>query len=156
MTDREWIRKLLGKRPVACEICGEKIIYLGGGEYECMTCGHTFLDDFGKVRKFLYENGPAKKEVISQNTGVSEEIIMQFLREGRIEAIEAAGNRLRCDRCGCVIRKGRICADCAKKDVENFSRDIKEYIANNPKEEPVDKDADKKNNPRMRYFSSRK
>ena len=153
MTDKELAKIVLAKRPIACEECGGKIKYLGGGEYECMNCKHVFLDDFGKVRKYLYENGSTKSSVIAAATGVPEELIMEFVRDGKIEFIENAGIKLRCDRCGCVIRRGRICAECAKKDVENFGKSYNELIRNEYNEKAEEAETEKIDRPHMRYFN---
>ena len=149
MTDKQFIKRVLEKRPIACEKCQGKLRYLGGGEYECMDCGYTFLDEFGKVRNFLYENGPAPSNVIAENTGVPNSMVLEFVREGRLETVDKAGGMIRCDRCGCVIRSGRICEDCAKKDVENFREGIKEYINEKPKAVYTGSDRDTL---KMRYY----
>jgi predicted RNA-binding Zn-ribbon protein involved in translation (DUF1610 family) len=68
-----------------CESCGSTfVIYKGLGEYKCESCGITFLDDYGKVRNYIEENGPSSAFDISQGTGVSRQRVNSLLHEGRV------------------------------------------------------------------------
>ena len=57
--------------PTKCDACGGRMIFKGGGSYECMECGKIALDAFGKVKVFLEECGGAQPMlVIAEATGV--------------------------------------------------------------------------------------
>lgn len=43
-------KALIASKPMNCELCGEKVYYLDGGQYQCRNCEHIMLDDFGKVK----------------------------------------------------------------------------------------------------------
>ena len=45
------------------------------------------LDDYGKVRKYLDENGPSTSIEISEETGVKRSVIEEFLKVGRLEVV---------------------------------------------------------------------
>lgn len=124
-------KMLILSKPVTCE-CGGKYFHLGGGEYKCQNCNDIKYDDFGKVKKFLDENGPASTLVISSATGVSSETIEFLLKDGRVEIIEGSKYYLRCDRCGCSIRSGRFCIDCAKQ----LTNGLQEVFFNEVGEQP--------------------
>lgn len=82
------------------------------GEYRCMKCGATEYDDFGKIRNYLNEHGPASKEEIGMATGVEREIINEYIREQRLEAAQSPVN-MKCVICGKKISSGTLCEDCA-------------------------------------------
>ncbi|MDE7479075.1 MAG: hypothetical protein K2M91_14235, partial [Lachnospiraceae bacterium] len=63
------LTKLLTKKPVFCSLCRGRMVYVGRGAYKCEKCEHEELDDFGKVRQYLEENGPMPALVIAQATG---------------------------------------------------------------------------------------
>ena len=111
------LKELLNQnRPVKCEFCGDKFSYQGAGEYACRGCGRVVKDDYGKVKSFLEENGPASAAVVCAATGVGMEIVELMLKEGRLEFQEGQDFYfLKCESCGCSLRYGRFCPDCFKK-----------------------------------------
>lgn len=113
MTDVE--RLMIDRKPVKCDKCGGKVFHIGGGMYHCESCGADILDDFGKIKRFLDENGPTPILIISQYTGVSTEIIEAFLRQGRVEIPDGSKYYISCERCGCSIRFGRFCPECVQE-----------------------------------------
>ena len=153
MTEKELVKKIVEKRPVNCEKCGDKLIYEGGGEYRCIHCKTVCYDDFGKVRKYLYEKGPAPAPVIVSATGVNSSVVIELLKEGRIELVNDSKFFLTCGHCGCAIRFGRICPDCAKKDADKISKELREAIGEKPKKVVA---AYKDQEHRMRYYDSDK
>ena len=106
---------LLMHKPVECEICGSKVYYVAGGEYECRNCEHTMLDDFGKVKQYIDMFGPSSAVEIEDSTGVKREVIDLFLKKGRLEIPEGSNYYIKCEKCKCSIRFGRFCPDCAKE-----------------------------------------
>lgn len=126
MTDSE-VKYILADRPIECSLCKGHLFYKGGGRYMCGNCDHEEYDDFGKVKKFLDENGASPSGVISMATGVSLEKINMMLREGRVEIPEGSDFYIKCEKCGCSIRYGRYCPDCVRKT----STDLKKafYVA---------------------------
>lgn len=113
MTDVE--RLMIDRKPVKCDKCSGKVFHIGGGVYHCESCGADILDDFGKIKRFLDENGPTPILIISQYTGVSTEIIEAFLRQGRVEIPDGSKYYISCERCGCSIRFGRFCPECVQE-----------------------------------------
>ena len=76
-------RFFLEHKPIKCERCRGKIEYIGGGKYECETCAHIMLDDFGKVKDYIDEHGPTSILELSAITGVKRSLIESFLKSGR-------------------------------------------------------------------------
>lgn len=98
-----------------CQSCSGRMEYKGSGVYICEECGNEYITDFGKVKRFLQENGPSNAVVISRETGVSRRTISGFLKSGRVEVVESSDTFDFCIRCGVAIRSGTLCAACAKK-----------------------------------------
>jgi predicted RNA-binding Zn-ribbon protein involved in translation (DUF1610 family) len=82
------------KKLSKCESCGEQFaIYRGLGEYKCASCGITFLDDYGKVRKYIEDNGPCVVTEISEGTGVSRRKVSTLLQDGKVGFYERTPRR---------------------------------------------------------------
>lgn len=114
MNDKDLKKLRMAEKPVVCGKCGGNMIYTNAGIYKCESCGEEVLDDFGKVKKYLDEHGPTSAFKISQDTGVSTDVINTFLREGRVEIPDGADCYIKCEKCGCSIRYGRYCPECVK------------------------------------------
>lgn len=134
MNDKNDLEKLIiGNKPVKCDKCNGKMFYIGSGAYECARCGYKILDDFGKVKQFLEENGPSPILVIAQVTGVKPEIIEMFLKKGRVEIPEGSKYYLQCERCGCSIKYGRYCPECVRELAGGIQKMFNEEMGEKPK-----------------------
>ncbi len=101
--------------PLTCEKCGKASPeYKGVGEYKCSECGFLMYDDFGKVRNYLEVYRGATASEVSRATGVSLDMIRQFLKDDRIEMTKDSGVMLSCEICRAPIRSGRFCEACAR------------------------------------------
>ena len=109
-----------GNLKAACEKCGGRLKSVRSGEYRCEKCGATEYDDFGKIRLFLDEHGPASKEEIALATGVEREIIVEYIKEQRLQAADTTHNQT-CVVCGAKIAYGTICADCAGTKAKGYA-----------------------------------
>lgn len=150
MTDKELLKRLVEKRPINCAECGGKLHYIGVGEYECVNCGCIVLDDFGKVRNYLYENGSMPAPIVSAATGVSPNLVVEMLKSGRIEILENSKAFISCEKCGCSIRYGRICPDCVRGEMTKMYTEMDGIVGEKPQEKKMVQSRQKE---RMRYFS---
>lgn len=99
-----------------CDECSGPMQFKGSGHYVCELCGHEFYTDFGKVKKFLAENGPRNAFEISEETGVARSKIYEFIRDGRVEVAQSASlDEHYCALCGVALEFGTYCPDCAKR-----------------------------------------
>lgn len=124
---------LIENKPVNCEICGEKVFYLDGGQYQCRNCEHIMLDDFGKVKKYIESHGPSPALAIETATGVKQEVIDFFLKKGRVEIPEGSKYYVKCEKCRCSIRYGRFCPDCIKETTSGIRAIFSEEVGEKPK-----------------------
>lgn len=111
-------------RPMECDKCGGKCKYKAQGIYECIMCGNTMLDDYGKVRVYLDEHGRNSAIVISKETGVAVSTIQDYLRNGQLEIPDGSPMYAKCAKCGTDIRYGIYCSGCAAQ----LSKDIRGTI----------------------------
>ena len=125
-------KMLLLNKPTTCQ-CGRKLFYVGSGKYKCEKCDEIVLDDFGKVKQCLEENGVMPVAAISQYTGVSMEVIEFLLKDGRVEIAESSKYFLSCQKCGCSIRSGRFCIDCAKELAHGIENICYNEVGERPK-----------------------
>ena len=127
-------RVFLEHKPIKCERCHHgKLIYIGSGKYECEVCEHVMMDDFGKVKAYIDENGPTTVMELSAVTGVRRSLIEHFLKKGRLEIPEGSDFYITCEKCGCNIRYGRYCPECTLKTVTGLKGLFHEDMGERPK-----------------------
>lgn len=92
-----------------CSQCGKLYIY--SGRNLCPECLRQEEEEYKTVRKYVREQRDATISQVSKDTGIDEEKILQFLRDGRIQS-NRFQNALECQRCGKSINEGRYCENC--------------------------------------------
>lgn len=102
----------MGSEVRQCKLCG-KLFYTFGAD-NCPECTEKKEKEFEKVRDYIYEHPKANVVEISQETGVSEKMILGYLKEGRL-TIEENSGLLLCEECGRSISTGRYCAGCSRR-----------------------------------------
>ncbi|SHI61841.1 flagellar operon protein TIGR03826 [Geosporobacter subterraneus DSM 17957] len=104
-----------------CIKCG-RIFQYDGFNKKCDRCRKDEEEDFKKVKEYLYDNPGATITEVSEETGVEEDLILKYLRQGRLEITSEGGSLvLDCERCGRAIRTGKFCDQCA----EEMARELK-------------------------------
>jgi flagellar operon protein (TIGR03826 family) len=98
----------------------------------CPKCGKAFVRDLRKVCNVCYkeeeemyekvnqfirkrENREATIVEVHEATGVPEDTIVRFVKEGRLRAAHMANLTYECESCGGPITKGRICTNCTDR-----------------------------------------
>ena len=113
-----------------CRKCKKLFNYSGFGLKYCPGCMKEDEKNREKVKEYLRENGAANMYQISEATGVSEHAIKIYLREGMLEIPEGSPIYIKCEKCGCDIRSGRWCPECAA----NRSKELKGcFVGDRPK-----------------------
>ncbi|MGI6434121.1 MAG: TIGR03826 family flagellar region protein [Syntrophomonadaceae bacterium] len=92
-----------------CPQCGR--VFASQGSRLCRKCMAEVDEDYAIVRKYVRKHPGADVMEVSRATGVKEELILQFLREGRLISQGFVSN-LKCERCSAKISSGRFCASC--------------------------------------------
>ena len=98
-----------------CKNCRRLFKYYGFGSKYCPECAEIDRKQRDKVREYIRKNGPDNKYEISLATGIPETEIDQYLRDGMLEIPEDSAVFIKCESCGCDIRSGRWCSECAAR-----------------------------------------
>jgi len=91
------------------------------GSKLCARCLDNDEEDFKVVREYVYDNPGANIPEVAENTGVAEEKILKFLRQGKLILKDELSMVLDCERCGKPIKTGRFCEACSLE----MSRDLR-------------------------------
>jgi flagellar operon protein (TIGR03826 family) len=81
----------------------------------CPKCWKKEEEDFQTINQFMRkrENRAATIEQVVEQTGVSEELILKFIKKGRLQLTNFPNLGYPCDKCGRIIRTGKLCENCA-------------------------------------------
>ncbi|WP_099190238.1 flagellar protein [Tepidibacter mesophilus] len=107
-----------------CKECG-RMFGSENGELYCSKCRVDDNADFKKVREYLYDNPGASVQEVAEGTGVSETLIIKFLKQERIEIIEDGNSILSCERCSKSIKTGRYCEVCKAEIKKELTQAVK-------------------------------
>lgn len=107
-----------------CKKCGRMFSSIGGQLF-CSKCRTDDEDDFRVVREYIYDNPDSTVSDVHEATEVAEEIILKFLRQGRL-TLKNDGVGLECERCGKNINTGRFCDQCAHELKTGFQDAFKD------------------------------
>ncbi|MDK2883205.1 MAG: hypothetical protein PWP58_1541 [Bacillota bacterium] len=94
-----------------CPRCGKVFVYTGFNL--CPACRREEEELFDRVEAFLRSHPGANLEEVAEGTGIAKEIILDFIRSGRLVTTLKSEGALRCEICGRPIDQGRICKECA-------------------------------------------
>jgi flagellar operon protein (TIGR03826 family) len=121
-----------------CPECGE--IYIKSKFRDvCEKCWRQEEAAYDTVYKFMRkrENRTASMLQIVEATGVEEVLILKFIKNGKLQIVNFPNLGYPCDKCGTIIRSGRLCDGCTaelRSDLKDFEREeaFKQNM-NNPK-----------------------
>lgn len=96
----------------------------------CVKCWKREEEDYQSIYQFIRkrENRAATIEQIVRNTGVKEELIIKFIKNKRLQIASFPNLGYPCDKCGHIIRKGKLCDKCTTElqgDLETFQAEEK-------------------------------
>lgn len=119
-----------------CPECGE--IYVKSKfRNVCEKCWREEEAAYETVYKYMRkrENRAATMLQVVETTGVPEALILKFIKNGKLQLAQFPNLGYPCDKCGRVIRSGRLCESCAnmiRSDLKEFEREeeFKEKVKN--------------------------
>lgn len=112
-----------------CQQCGE--IYVASKFRDvCEKCWRKEEAAYDTVAKYMRkrENRAATMLQVVEATGVSEKLILKFIKNGKLQIAQFPNLGYPCDKCGKVIRSGRLCEGCAndlRTDLKHLEREEK-------------------------------
>lgn len=132
---------------VNCPSCG-KIMVKNSFRDICHDCYKEEEKLFEIVYKYMRkrENRAATIRQVVEATGVSEDLLLKFIKSGRIQVTQFPNLGYPCDQCGRIIRTGKLCERCQ----ENLREELSEF----QKEEERKKEL-KEREKRVTYFTNR-
>ncbi|PYZ92781.1 hypothetical protein CR194_14100 [Salipaludibacillus keqinensis] len=80
----------------------------------CDGCAREVEEKYQQVYTFIRKRGnrQATMDEVHEGTGVEKDLIIRFIREGRLHLSQFPNLTYPCEKCGNQIREGRICAGC--------------------------------------------
>ncbi|NLU51098.1 MAG: hypothetical protein GXX09_12025 [Syntrophomonadaceae bacterium] len=119
-----------------CPECGQLFAYQG--KDLCPKCTEVEEQEFTIVRQYVRKHPGATILQVAEETGVDEEKILRFLKEGRLVSKGlAAGASITCERCGARIEQGRYCRSC----VQELDNALRQTIATMKKDDREGREA---------------
>lgn len=110
---------------IKCEICGNFFNKVGRKNI-CSSCREDEDKLFIIVRDYLYEYPKAPIGEVSEQTDVPEDLIAEWVREGRLES-KGITLTYPCGMCGKPIHEGKICKKCTDS-LGSVSKDLKDQL----------------------------
>jgi flagellar operon protein (TIGR03826 family) len=101
-----------------CPRCGRLFTYIS--KNLCPVCIEEDEKEFKKVKEYVWAHRGCSAVEVHEATGVSLEKILNYLREGRLEARGLKGPLLFCESCGEPIDQGRFCPKCSDQLVRGL------------------------------------
>lgn len=91
----------------------------------CQNCWKEEEKQYETVYQFIRkrENRAATIGQVEEQTGVEEEHILKFIRSGRLQITHFPNLGYPCDKCGKIIRTGKLCETCAvelRKELQTY------------------------------------
>ncbi|WP_449537811.1 TIGR03826 family flagellar region protein [Ferdinandcohnia sp. Marseille-Q9671] len=99
-----------------CPNCGSLFVKTNIRDV-CETCYKEEDKAFQTVYTFIRkkENRTATIIETSEGTGVDEEVIIKFIKTGRLKLAQFPNLGYPCQKCSTLIREGTLCGDCTKE-----------------------------------------
>jgi len=92
-----------------CPECGR--LFADVGHNVCNKCLEKEDSEFAVVRRYVRDHPGASIFEVAEETGIAEEKILQFLKDGRLQSAGFVEVRS-CESCGKKITSGRYCEKC--------------------------------------------
>lgn len=94
----------------------------------CDNCYKEEEAQFEKVYQFIRKskNRTATITTIVEETGVDEDLILKFIKTGRIRTSQYPNIGYPCEKCGTLIHSGRLCDNCShsiRTDLHSFEKE---------------------------------
>ena len=101
---------------INCPSCGNLMVRNKFRDV-CGNCWKEEEKQFDIVYKFIRirENRAATIPQVVEGTSVDEDLLLKFIKTGRLKITQFPNLGYPCDKCGTIIRTGKLCDSCASK-----------------------------------------
>ncbi len=112
---------------INCPSCGNLMVRNKFRDV-CESCWKEEEKLFDIVYKFIRirENRAATIPQVVEATGVEEELLLKFIKAGRLKLTQFPNLGYPCDKCGTIIRTGKLCNSCAQELRDALNIHLKE------------------------------
>ncbi len=97
-----------------CKNCGKLFNYIRG-QALCPACQKEMDAKFKEVKKYVYDHPNVGIHQLAKDMEVSVQQINRWVREERLIFSEDSDIGVFCEKCGALIRTGRLCDKCKKE-----------------------------------------
>ncbi|MEH6940755.1 TIGR03826 family flagellar region protein [Bacillus sp. JJ722] len=102
------------------------------------VCDKCFKEEeliFEKVYQYIRkkENRKATMEQVIEDTGVDEDLLVKFVRMGRLKTSQFPNLGYRCESCGSLIHEGKYCTACTS----NMQHQLKTFEQEEKRKEEI-------------------
>jgi len=139
-------------RTVNCARCGRLYEYNGISDY-CPICMQYDEANFQRIKEYLNEHPKATVMQVATGLDIPVKMIKKYLREGRLEIVEAENFFLECEKCGVPIKTGRFCDSCIRDLDSGIKKVINEAKSNINNINNIN---NRRSNEKMRYLDKNK
>ncbi|MBS4190251.1 hypothetical protein KHA94_08550 [Bacillus sp. FJAT-49705] len=103
----------------------------------CEKCWKEEEKAYETVYNFMRkrENRAATMKQVVEATDVEEELILKFVKTGRLKLTQFPNLGYPCDKCGAIIRSGKICDKCT----EELRKDLHIHSAEEERRKEIEK-----------------
>lgn len=95
-----------------CPRCGR--LFAAQGRDVCRRCQEDEEKEYVIVRRYVRDHPGATVFEVSEATGIEEDKILKFLRDGRLQS-RGMTTVLNCERCNAIITEGKYCNSCLRE-----------------------------------------
>lgn len=96
-----------------CPECGKVFTFIRTNL--CPDCQKIDEEKYQTVRRYISEHPGVAIGEVSENTGIGEDKILRYLKQGRFSTEGMSHVNFECELCGAAINGGRYCAACQEK-----------------------------------------
>ncbi|NLB89269.1 MAG: hypothetical protein GX790_08615 [Syntrophomonadaceae bacterium] len=97
---------------INCPRCGR--LFAAQGANVCRRCQDLEDQDYMIVRRYVRDNPGATVFEVAEATGIEEDKILKFLRDGRLQSRGMTTVNY-CERCNNIINEGKYCNSCLRE-----------------------------------------
>jgi flagellar operon protein (TIGR03826 family) len=106
-----------------CPECGKVFNFLRTNL--CPECQKEDEQCFRTIRKYIAQHPGVSAIDVSKNTGVSEEKVLRFLRQGRLSVGTEKQVKFECELCGQPVFGGRYCTPCQERLTSGLKKAVR-------------------------------
>ncbi|PLT35712.1 TIGR03826 family flagellar region protein [Bacillus sp. V5-8f] len=103
----------------------------------CDACYKEEENKYELVYQYIRkrENRTATISQVVEATGVEEDLIIKFVKSGRIRTAQFPNLGVPCEKCGKIVREGRICDECRI----SLQSELRHYEKEEARKEDIEK-----------------